>query len=150
MLGDDALACLKDLKKWLKLYDEKANRLDVARCLAEANIVSGDLLKILAAWPEAAAEDRFRSKIALACCKYCMLYSMVANANVYLHSGATGATDLANRKRRASDDCQSPPTYSILAARSSLIQACNPGSRVGTSPTYSCAYRLAFYGTTYE
>ncbi|KAA6412781.1 MAG: topoisomerase 1-associated factor 1 [Lasallia pustulata] len=67
VLGDDALACLKDLKKWLKLYDEKANRLDVARCLAEANLVSGDLLKILAAWPEDATEDRLKSKIALAC-----------------------------------------------------------------------------------
>lgn len=67
MLGDDALACLKDLKKWLKLHDEKANRLDVARCLAEANLVKGDILEILAAWPEAATEDKIKSKIALAC-----------------------------------------------------------------------------------
>ena len=67
MLGDDALACLRDLKKWLKLHDEKANRLDVARCLAEANLVRGDLLEILAAWPEAATEDKIKSKIALAC-----------------------------------------------------------------------------------
>ncbi|KAL9004617.1 MAG: hypothetical protein Q9188_002584 [Gyalolechia gomerana] len=67
VLGDDALACLKDLKKWLKLYDEKANRLDVARCLAEANLVEGDLLEVLAAWPEDATEDRVKSKIALAC-----------------------------------------------------------------------------------
>lgn len=67
MLGDDALACLKDLKKWLKLHDEKANRLDVARCLAEANLVKGDLLEILAAWPETATEDKIKSKIALAC-----------------------------------------------------------------------------------
>ena len=67
MLGDDALACLRDLKKWLKLHDEKANRLDVARCLAEANLVRGDLLAILAAWPEAATEDKIKSKIALAC-----------------------------------------------------------------------------------
>ena len=67
MLGDDALACLKDLKKWLKLHDEKANRLDVARCLAEANLVKGDLLEILAAWAEAAKEDKLKSKIALAC-----------------------------------------------------------------------------------
>ena len=69
MLGDDALACLKDIKRWLKLYDEKANRLDVARCLAEANLVKGDLLEILAAWPEDATEDRVKAKIALACCK---------------------------------------------------------------------------------
>ena len=67
VLGDDALACLRDLKKWLKLYDEKANRLDVARCLAESNLVGGDLLQILAAWPENATEDRLKSKIALSC-----------------------------------------------------------------------------------
>lgn len=67
ILGDDALACLKDIKKWLKLYDEKSNRLDVARCLAEANLVNGDLLEILAAWPEEATDDRLKSKISLAC-----------------------------------------------------------------------------------
>jgi replication fork protection complex subunit Tof1/Swi1 len=61
------LACLRDLKKWLKLYDEKANRLDVARCLAESNLVGGDLLQILAAWPENATDDRLKSKIALSC-----------------------------------------------------------------------------------
>ncbi|KAI9758877.1 MAG: hypothetical protein M4579_002761 [Chaenotheca gracillima] len=67
VLGDDALACLKDLKRWLKLYDEKTNRMDVARCLAEANLVNGDLVPILASWPEDATEDRVKSKIALAC-----------------------------------------------------------------------------------
>jgi replication fork protection complex subunit Tof1/Swi1 len=51
----------------LKLYDEKANRLDVARCLAESNLVGGDLLQILSAWPENATDDRLKSKIALAC-----------------------------------------------------------------------------------
>lgn len=67
VLGDDALACLRDIKRWLKLYDEKANRLDVARCLAESNLVGGDLLQILAVWPENATDDRLKSKIALAC-----------------------------------------------------------------------------------
>lgn len=67
MLGDDALLCLRDLKRWLKLYDEKANRLDVARCLAESNLVGGDLLQILAAWPENETDNKIKSKIALAC-----------------------------------------------------------------------------------
>ncbi|RFU35917.1 hypothetical protein B7463_g489, partial [Scytalidium lignicola] len=67
VLGDDVLACLRDLKRWLKLYDEKANRLDVARCLAESNLVGGDLLQILAAWPEDATDDKLKSKIALGC-----------------------------------------------------------------------------------
>jgi replication fork protection complex subunit Tof1/Swi1 len=67
VLGDDALACLRDLKRWLKLYDEKNNRLDVARCLAEANIVNGDLLPILAAWTEDANNSRSKARLALAC-----------------------------------------------------------------------------------
>lgn len=29
VLGDEALAVLKDLRRWLKLYDEKLNRYDV-------------------------------------------------------------------------------------------------------------------------
>ena len=35
--------------------------------MAEANLVKGDLLEILASWPESATEDKFKSKIALAC-----------------------------------------------------------------------------------
>lgn len=41
--------------------------MDVARCLAEANIIEGDLLHILATWPEAATDNKFRAKAALAC-----------------------------------------------------------------------------------
>ncbi|KAI9823376.1 MAG: hypothetical protein M1819_001349, partial [Sarea resinae] len=67
VLGDDALACLKDLRRWLSLYDQKLDRLDVARCLAEANVVSGDLLEILAAWPEEAQQSKLSSRLALSC-----------------------------------------------------------------------------------
>lgn len=66
VLGDDALACLRDLKRWLKLYDEKLNRLDVARCLAEANLVNGDLLPILASWQADEVNNTVRARIALA------------------------------------------------------------------------------------
>lgn len=69
MLGDDALGCLKDLRRWIKFYDEKLNRLDVQRVLAESNLVKGDLLEILASWPEDATDDRLKAKIALACRK---------------------------------------------------------------------------------
>ena len=67
MLGDDALACLKDLRRWLRLYDDKANRLDVSSCLAKANLVTGDLLEILSLWREDLQEDRHFSKLSLAC-----------------------------------------------------------------------------------
>ncbi|KAJ8102866.1 timeless protein-domain-containing protein [Lipomyces tetrasporus] len=60
VLGDDALACLKDLKRWLKAYDEKLNRLEVARTIAETSLVTEDLLHILTN-----TTNEFR--IALAC-----------------------------------------------------------------------------------
>lgn len=69
-IGDDAVAVLKDLQRWLRLYDEKTNRLDVKRCLAEANLVRGDLLEILAQWTEKEGENnnnKFQAKLALAC-----------------------------------------------------------------------------------
>ena len=39
----------------------------MARCLAEANLVNGDLLEVLAAWPESVTEDKVKLKICLAC-----------------------------------------------------------------------------------
>jgi len=66
-LGDDALECLRDLKRWIRFYDEKTNRMDVARCLAEANLVGNDLLQILATWPPSAADNKYKFRIALAC-----------------------------------------------------------------------------------
>lgn len=66
-MGDSALEVLRDIKKWIRFYDEKTNRMDVARCLAEANLIDGDLLHILAAWPEAAADNKFKARAALAC-----------------------------------------------------------------------------------
>ncbi|KAI0881100.1 timeless-domain-containing protein [Annulohypoxylon maeteangense] len=67
VLGDSALEVLRDIKKWIRFYDEKTNRMDVARCLADANIVSGDLLHILATWPENETDNKFRARAALAC-----------------------------------------------------------------------------------
>ena len=41
--------------------------MDVARCLAEANLIDGDLLHILATWPENANDNKFKARVALAC-----------------------------------------------------------------------------------
>lgn len=49
-LGDEALACLRDLKKWLHLYDDKLNRWDVARAISETSLVTVDLIEILTSW----------------------------------------------------------------------------------------------------
>ncbi|KAK1993797.1 timeless protein [Colletotrichum falcatum] len=66
-LGDDALEVLRDLKKWIRFYDEKTNRMDVARCIADANLVEGDLLHILASWPENDTNNKFKARLALSC-----------------------------------------------------------------------------------
>lgn len=66
-LGDDALEVLRDLKRWIRFYDEKTNRMDVARCLAEVNLVGTDLLQILATWPPNCDDSKYKARIALAC-----------------------------------------------------------------------------------
>ncbi|KAF4969106.1 hypothetical protein FSARC_3600 [Fusarium sarcochroum] len=66
-LGDDALEVLRDLKRWIRFYDEKTNRMDVARCIHEANLIEGDLLPIIATWPENAMDSKFKARVALAC-----------------------------------------------------------------------------------
>ncbi|KAI0442641.1 timeless protein-domain-containing protein [Xylaria telfairii] len=67
VLGDSAIEVLRDIKKWIRFYDEKTNRMDVARCLAEANLIEGDLLHILATWPENATDNKIKARTALAC-----------------------------------------------------------------------------------
>ncbi|KAJ8128139.1 hypothetical protein O1611_g5496 [Lasiodiplodia mahajangana] len=67
VLGDSGLEVLRDIKKWIRFYDEKTNRMDVARCLAEANLIEGDLLHILATWPENATDNKIKARAALAC-----------------------------------------------------------------------------------
>lgn len=49
-LGDDCLACLKDLKRWFKLVDDEQNRWDVAMAAAQYHILVDDLLPILVDW----------------------------------------------------------------------------------------------------
>ncbi|KAK6704233.1 Topoisomerase 1-associated factor 1 [Fusarium graminearum] len=66
-LGDDAFEVLRDLKRWIRFYDEKTNRMDVARCIYDGNLVAGDLLPILATWPENATDSKFKARMALAC-----------------------------------------------------------------------------------
>ncbi len=70
VLGDDALACLRDLKRWIKGYDEKQKKWDVARAISETSLVRGDLLNIIAIWEEKSDKglnSKYFDKIAVAC-----------------------------------------------------------------------------------
>lgn len=74
-LGDDALGCLRDLKKWIKGYDERLDRWDVARAISETSLVTFDLIEILTKWElkhqmastEEQKPGRHLDRIALAC-----------------------------------------------------------------------------------
>ena len=121
MLGDDALAVLKDIKRWMKLYDEKLNRLDVARCLAEASLIKGDLLEILAAWRVEDEEDKIKAKIVLACRMYTMHQSSVLTCV----SRIARPIDMASRKGGNADHSQLPPTSTVLATRTDILQEGN-------------------------
>lgn len=41
--------------------------MDVARCLADANLVNGDLIQIISLWTENCTDDKYKSRTALAC-----------------------------------------------------------------------------------
>lgn len=43
--------------------------IQVARCMAEANLVNGDLVEILADWKEEDTENKAKHRLALACGK---------------------------------------------------------------------------------
>ncbi|AMD19541.1 HCL610Wp [Eremothecium sinecaudum] len=49
-LGDDCLACLKDLKRWFTLVDDRQKRWDVASAAAEFKILVDDLVPIMLEW----------------------------------------------------------------------------------------------------
>ena len=49
-LGDDCLACLKDLKRWFKLVDDQQNTWEVAMAAGEYKILTDDLIPILIDW----------------------------------------------------------------------------------------------------
>ena len=83
-LGDEALLCLKDLKRWFKLVDDEQSRLDVAMATAEYKILTDDLIPILIEWEEKASQKKtmgiggvvgksYYDKIALQCLQLMVL-----------------------------------------------------------------------------
>ena len=49
-LGHDALACLKDIKRWIRAVDERQHNYEVALACAESGLVQNDLIIILCQW----------------------------------------------------------------------------------------------------
>ena len=57
-LGDEALPCLKDLKRWFKLVDDDQHRLDVAMAAGEYKILTDDLVPILIEWENRSVAEK--------------------------------------------------------------------------------------------
>jgi hypothetical protein len=144
-LGDDALLCLKDLRKWLKFGDGELNRRDVARCMAEANLVKGDLLEILAKISPRVTEDKWRHKLAVATCAYdrTMIITLLTSA-----SGTPRAFDMAFRNRPNRGNRKSPPTWTIYTACTDRLQASHPPIRPRSNPADGCQDRITLHGCT--
>lgn len=68
-LGDEALACLRDLKKWLQNYDAKYERLEVSCAIANTTLIVFDIPQILGSWESSwrKKSDPYLDRVALAC-----------------------------------------------------------------------------------
>jgi len=94
VLGDDALGCLKDLKKWVKFYGA-SGKFDALRCIADTNLVSLDLCQILGSFREGQENDKVKWRMALNCCNF--TFSKFQNPRLTTNSSrATGTVDMAN------------------------------------------------------
>jgi replication fork protection complex subunit Tof1/Swi1 len=70
------------LIRWYRHYDYKLKRFDVQRCLAHANIVKGDLLEILAQFPENGTESKLKVKRAHACIRLLAILTSPLDENI--------------------------------------------------------------------
>lgn len=83
-LGHDALACLKDIKRWLRSVDEKNGTFDVALACAECGLVSNDLMVILCQWHKPGPnvkKTKTVEKIMLACLELLVLLTWPIDVN---------------------------------------------------------------------
>lgn len=61
-IGDDCLACIKDLITWFKLVDDKQKRWDVEMATAEFKILQNDLIPIMLDWETKSSSAARKSK----------------------------------------------------------------------------------------
>lgn len=83
-LGHDALACLKDIKRWLRSVDDRNGLADVALACAECGLVTNDLTVILCQWdkpPKGVKRTKTTDKIMLACLELLVLLTWPVDVN---------------------------------------------------------------------
>lgn len=78
-LGHDALACLKDIKRWIRAVDEKQNNYEVALACAECGLIQNDVIVMLCQWEQKMAKKELiknktsMEKIMLSCLEILVL-----------------------------------------------------------------------------
>lgn len=83
-LGHDALACLKDIKRWIRSVDDRNGLADVALACAECGLVTNDLTVILCQWdrpPKGVKKTKTIEKIMLACLELLVLLTWPVEVN---------------------------------------------------------------------
>lgn len=60
-MGIDALSCLKDIKRWIRTVDDRADSWDVAAACADCELLKNDLCVILAQWEEQSVNKQVRN-----------------------------------------------------------------------------------------
>lgn len=68
-LGDEALACLRDIRKWIQLYDVKYDTLEVSVAIANSTLVTADLVEIINLWnlKHSEEDNKYMDRVVLAC-----------------------------------------------------------------------------------
>lgn len=83
-LGHDALACLKDIKRWIRSVDDRNGLADVALACAECGLVNNDLTVILCQWDKPAKgvkKTKTTEKVMLACLELLVLLTWPVEVN---------------------------------------------------------------------
>lgn len=83
-LGHDALACLKDLKRWIKSVDERNGTSEVALACADCGLLQNDLTVILCQWDKpvpGVTRTRTTDKIMVACLELMVLLTWPTEMN---------------------------------------------------------------------
>ncbi|RKP31210.1 timeless-domain-containing protein [Metschnikowia bicuspidata] len=83
-LGVDALACLRDLKRWIRAVDERSLSWEVSLACAECGLVQNDLTVILCQWDKPRSgvmRTRTTDKIMVACLELLVLLTWPTDVN---------------------------------------------------------------------
>lgn len=127
VLGEEALACLKDIKQWLRAFDEKLGLSDVAKSIANTTLVVSDIPSILSIWntqSEAGQASKKMDRVALACLEILVPLLWPIEINEETSVNVVASADLLRQAQiRYKRALMGHPSKSILKA---VVRLCIP------------------------